>query len=555
MSDKNTDEVPARSKAKGLGRRIVAVVLLGVVLGFGAIIALMITGEQRRTHEFVASGNVEQTRLLAGQIGGAVRFGKADKIEEAYSPLTASEKSPIAAIRVVNLEQAEVLNFNADGFKAPEDDVVAQALATALGEGRSVSVSSGEQQIVAVPATFGPQAAAVGAIAIAWDFSRANAEITAGALTASAIAAVIAALLAVAIVYVLHRLVSQPIRRMTDVMKDLESGNTEVEVPYLSRPDEIGAMATSIESFRQEAIAKAELEAESDANARRAEESRRQAMQDLATEFEEAVGNIVKAVSSAATELEVAASTMRSTVDETNDRSANVASASEQATANVEIVASAAEEMSASIREIGEKASESSSRAGTAEREADETVMTVQQLSATAENIGQVVGMIREIAEQTNLLALNATIEAARAGEAGKGFAVVATEVKNLASETAKATTDISEQIQAIQKATGTSAEAISRVTGAVKELNGIASTIAAAVEEQAAVTRNIAENVQHAATGTKNVTQNIGGVSQAASASSAAAAQVLESAGSLAQQANALNAELDNFLSRVRAA
>lgn len=551
----NNTENRVDAKARGLGRRIVAVVLVGVVLGFGAIIAEQVLAQRESIREFVASGNTEQTRLLASQIGGAVRFGKADKIEEAYGPLVTTDKSAIAAIRVVKSDGSDVIGYTSGTISSAPAEEIEKVIARSIETGEIVTAQIAGQQIVAAPSTFGPKADIVGVMAVVWDFGRADAKITESAIFASVIAALMAALICIAIVYVLHRLVSSPIRQMSSVMQSLEAGDTAIEVPYLDRRDEIGFMANSIEVFRQDAIVKIQLEKESEAAEQRAEQARQQAIQELADEFERAVGNIVNAVSSAATELEAAASSMSSTVDETNSRSAAVASASEQASMNVQTVASAAEEMSASIREIGMKAGESSSRAESAEREADETVLTVQQLSETAEKIGEVIGMIQEIAEQTNLLALNATIESARAGEAGKGFAVVATEVKNLASETAKATTDISQQIQAIQKATGSSAEAIARVTGTVKELSGIASTIAAAVEEQSAVTRNIAENVQQAASGTKNVSDNIGLVTDAASASSAAAAQVLESAGNLSQQATALNSEVNNFLMRVRAA
>ena len=555
ISKKETASGERESRRIGLRGKLFAVVFLGIVVGFAAIIALQSVQERDRLRQFVAEGNVELTRMLASQLGGAVRFGRVDKTREVYDAMVAEESSSIATIKVVRGSDEPLVDFVSPTLAATDESAIEKALADAIEKNELVTLRAAGQQIVVAPTTYGSGADTVGFVAVAWDFARADSEIAESAVSTALIAAGIAAAFLIAMALCISRLVTDPIQRLNRRIASLAEGDNTVEIPYQSRGDEVGAIARSIEIFKRNAIEKVELEEKQHQAEARAEHERKQAMRDLADQFEEAVGNIVHAVSNAATELQAAAETMTMTVDETNNRSAAVASASEQASVNVQTVASAAEEMSSSIREIGRQASESSSRAGTAEREADETVTTVQQLSETAERIGEVVALIQEIAEQTNLLALNATIEAARAGEAGKGFAVVASEVKTLASQTAKATTDIAAQIQAIQSATGTSAAAIARVTGAVKELSGIAATIASAVEEQTAVTQDIAQNVQQAAAGTQDVSSNITGVTQAATESSSAASQVLTSAGDLAQQASALNSEIDSFLSRVRVA
>jgi methyl-accepting chemotaxis protein len=175
-------------------------------------------------------------------------------------------------------------------------------------------------------------------------------------------------------------------------------------------------------------------------------------------------------------------------------------------------------------------------------------------LSEAAGRIGEVVDLINDIAGQTNLLALNATIEAARAGEAGKGFAVVAQEVKNLANQTAKATEEISTQIEAIQDQTVGAVDDIRGIRDIIGEINEISVTIAAAVEQQGVSTREIARNVQEAARGTGEVDANIGKVNEAAGDTGAAAGQVMSATESLTKRAEGLSQEVESFLAGIRA-
>ncbi|WP_417495927.1 HAMP domain-containing methyl-accepting chemotaxis protein [Maricaulis sp.] len=361
--------------------------------------------------------------------------------------------------------------------------------------------------------------------------------------------------LAGGVAYGTIRSIIPPITHMTRVMGRLAQGELDIEVPGLGKGDEIGAMAGAVLVFKQNAEEKLELEREQvEAEARQAEATR-QGRMDLADSFERAVGEIVLSVSGAATELTQAAQTLLESSEHTSRQSVAVAAAAEQATVNVQTVATATEEMSASVQEIGRQASESSHKAQSAETEAGGTVEKVNALAAAAQRIGDVVSIIQGIAEQTNLLALNATIEAARAGEAGKGFAIVAQEVKQLALQTATATTEITEQIQAIQAATDSSAEAIISVSATISELSDIATSIAGAVEEQHAATAQIAGNVQEAAVGTQDVSSNISGVNRAVAESSASASQVLSAATELSEQSEMLSQQVAEFLTGVRAA
>ncbi|MCJ2019734.1 methyl-accepting chemotaxis protein, partial [Methylobacterium sp. E-065] len=251
--------------------------------------------------------------------------------------------------------------------------------------------------------------------------------------------AIVAALIAL-LASLIGRGVVRPLRAMTVFMNGLVAGDLTREVPAKERGDEIGAMASAVQVFKDNLIRTRQLEAETAQARMAAEEQRKVGMRQMADGFEAAVGGILGMVSSSATELQATAQTMTATATETASQSTTVAAAAEEASSNVNTVAAAAEELGSSVQEISRQVAGSAELAQRAVREADQTGSLVQELSAAVSRIGDVVGLISTIAGQTNLLALNATIEAARAGAAGKGFAVVASEVKALAEQTAKAT-------------------------------------------------------------------------------------------------------------------
>ena len=358
----------------------------------------------------------------------------------------------------------------------------------------------------------------------------------------------------IAVSLYLVRDVSSGIASIVTPMQALGNGDLTAKVPHQGEKTEIGAMADTLQVFKEALIAKkaADEAAAVDAEAK-IERGRR--VDGITRDFETMIGEIVETVSSASTELEAAASTLSATAERSQGLTTTVAAASEEASTNVQSVASATEELSSSVNEISRQVQELARMATDAVGQARITNDRVSELSKAAARIGDVVELINTIAGQTNLLALNATIEAARAGEAGRGFAVVASEVKALAEQTAKATGEIGQQITGIQAATQQSVNAIKEISGTIERLSEISSTIAAAVEEQGAATQEISRNVQQAAQGTQQVSSNITDVQQGASETGSASSQVLSAAQSLSSDSNRLKLEVGKFLTSVRAA
>jgi methyl-accepting chemotaxis protein len=387
------------------------------------------------------------------------------------------------------------------------------------------------------------------------EIARAGMKLDQQQLTLTAILLVVA-FAGIVVSFLIGRNISRPVVAMSKAMRELAVGNFEVQLPGLDRRDEVGQMACAVEEFKVQALAKAEREtSEREEKNRELATQRRIELHSLAESFETAVGNIIENVGSASSELEHSAVILTKSSAATQQLSTVVATASEETSTNVQSVASATEEMASSINEIGRQVADSNRIANEAVDQAEKTDARIAELSLAANRIGDVTKLITTIAEQTNLLALNATIEAARAGDAGRGFAVVAQEVKTLAAQTAKATSEISAQISGIQTATHDSVLAIKEISGTIGRLSEIAAVIAAAIEEQGAATQEITRNVQQAAIGSTQVATSIADVNRGAGDTGSASSQVLASAQMLSNENKRLRAEVVKFLATVRAA
>jgi methyl-accepting chemotaxis protein len=349
--------------------------------------------------------------------------------------------------------------------------------------------------------------------------------------------------------------VIRPMTRMTGVMARLAGGGLDIEIPSLNRSDEVGAIARAVQVFRESALRVKAMEAEQAELKLKTEEDRKVAMSQVADGFERAIGKIIETVSTASSEIELAAGSLTRTAESSHKHTAEAASASDRSSGNAQSAAAASEQMASSVIEIGRQVKQSEDITHAAVRQAEQTNERIAELSQAAGRIGEVVKLIAAVAAQTNLLALNATIEAARAGEAGRGFAVVASEVKALAAQTAKATEEITAQITQMQSATEQSVSAIKAIGGTIGQISEISTAIAAAVEQQGAATQEIARNVQQAAQGAIEVGGCLADVSRGSANTQAAAEQVHSSARSLSQEGHSLKREVGKFLQTIRAA
>ncbi|MTI43672.1 methyl-accepting chemotaxis protein [Roseibium hamelinense] len=439
--------------------------------------------------------------------------------------------------------------------EAAIDDLIAlvpedQRTPEASGETKYVEAANFTIGIKPITRVDGDDVSVLGSVYIALDRAAVDEARNEAWMTAFVMTILAIGVVSICLVFLIRRITGQ-IGNLSSTMMTLSEGTYDIDIPYVSRVDEMGQMARTVEVFRDNGLRQQELEAEQQQNIER-ERQRQSSLDALLAEFREDSQRLLQPVEQSTDNMAQISAGLTELSADATERTASVAAATEQAYASVQTVASASEELSASISEISRQITETSEVVSSANTKADSANRQVASLAASAQKIGAVLQLIQDIAEQTNLLALNATIEAARAGEAGKGFAVVAAEVKELANQTSKATEEISAQINAIQGASSDSVEAIEEIAEIMTRVNEFTNSITEALEQQGSATAEISGSIQEVASGTREITENMTSVKGAVDETSTSATDVSRTSAEVADNTRQLAERIDGFLKRV---
>jgi len=537
-------------------RKLVAAFTAAILIGFMIMLGLQASDQRASVVDLALANLTGKTTQLANamRIGIASHDGAA--IETEYKPITDAPDSELASLAAFQDDGTLIQKYESDKASPKPVDLtgILKETPDVLAKGSPFVKATADHLIIVVPVISVRGTKVIGGLAIAWSLDAQNATLAKALRNQRIVALVVMIALLGILAFLLRWMVVRPILGITDVMRRLAAGETDVQIPAADRRDEIGAMAVSIVVFRDTAEEVARIEHEREEQKRQAEEARRQALLQLAARLESSVKTVADSVAGAANRVERSARSMAEAAETATGQASTVAAASEETSVSIQTVASAAEELAASIGELGRQAAGSASVAEGAVLEAGATSSKVEHLEAAAGRIGEVVKLISDIASQTNLLALNATIEAARAGDAGKGFAVVASEVKSLAAQTGRATDEITTQVTAIRTATQEVVSAIHGIKVTIAKISEIAGAMTASVDQQGQATQEIARNVQQAATGAGEVSENIIGVTRITGETGRNAGNILGAAGDLVRQSDLLTQSLNEFLAAARA-
>jgi methyl-accepting chemotaxis protein len=549
------DKSPVRPRAASLQLILVAVVTCVVGLVLACVIAAAALHDSGRAQQDLQDRAILSLDLVSLPLGESVVRGDKNFVNRLLAGLATNDDFVCATIFGLDGKVVDHATTRQQDDRIPSAESLRQ-LATSLGEtvppSKRLNLKS-DRAIAFLQPLYADDGRTIASILVRFSTDRAGAEFM-HTLVYDAFGGLLVLITVALLLHVLVARVTAPLTQLTEAMHSLGAGNLSVSVPGRERKDEIGALARTVQYFRESLTDRQVLQKDIE-NQRTKAEARRVELETLITQFRLAVREALHQVNVHSDQMILAADSMKMVATESSQRAQAAAASTSEASANVNTVARAAEELSASISEIENQVTRTRGVVVDASRVTTQTTQTIGGLAEKANEIGEIVGLIQAIAAQTNLLALNATIEAARAGEAGRGFAVVAQEVKSLAGQTGKATERITEHVEAIQKATSDAVGAIRSIASTMLQAEGFTAGIAVAVEEQAAATNEISRSVTEAALGTQSAARHMEGLKLAVGETDQSAAQVHQAATDVTLQSKNLSETVETFLLGVAAA
>jgi len=537
--------------SRSLAAKITFLVMLLFFCGLGVMIKLADDSSRNAVLTVYEESVLNSTSMLSRMLTAPVKFRQASAIEGTYKGMVSVPENRIATIEVLD-QQGTTLNSFQDSDFTP-NDFAALAAASARSTGEKV-VQTDKAILISTAIMNSAGDQQLGVLNIAWSTQALNTYLDALERRQLTLGVVILVVGGVLMALLLTRMLSRPLRGMSDVMQHMADGDYNVEVQGTARADEIGTMAQALLVFRDNGRKVAGLQEEQERMRQRAETERKAMLAEMANGFEASVNTMMQRVLKSTQELQQHTAIMSTAATNSGSQTRQAAQAAQNASASVNAVAAATEEMSATINEISQQMQTAARHTANVGSVADAAQQQVEILLSASERINEIIGLIEAIANQTNLLALNATIEAARAGEAGKGFAVVANEVKALANQTAKATEDIKQQTTEIMSSTRNVVDTIRNIGSLTRESSTISAAVAAAVEEQGVATQEIVVNTASASDGTTEVSASLGRLAELAQETGALSQQVMQAVRMLGSEADGMNGEIAQFLRKVRA-